>query len=814
MKRMNTISKTVLVVLAVFLGLAILQLGLAAETLEMGRVTIDDNWKTVRLNNYFRNPVVVAKPLSYEGSDPALVRIQKVGSRSFQIRVQEWDYLDDTHTEETVSYMVADRGRFTLSSGMRVEAGTVETDATGDFERVRFSNNFRKTPVVFSSVATYNGEQAAVTRNRNISRSSFEVMMQEEEANDQVHAEEIISYIAMEPSRGSMSGRRFEVDRVSGVDENFQKINFGFGESTTVKADEEHSKDDEKGHAKEEVGYFAVRGGPRYFVADMQTTNGADVASLRYGGEEASEEDQDQEGDGQARPPSKSAPRGIIIEPPSQPNLDISVRTDRYQYPIGSNVQILLDLSQRAYVYVFNYDTEGQLRLIFPNRYSQQNQLSPGRYELPDGSYNFSVTGPPGVEFVQAVATTKKVEINRLLKNPRNPFGEGPYPPVADPQKLDQEFRSRLEAQFELQIGGDDPKAQFRITPVSWNSDTTSFRVGGEGSQPNERPVAEFSYNPGDPRTRERVNFSAQSSYDPDGSIVNYRWDFNGDGRTDTSGRRVSHRFSSSGQYNVRLTVEDNDGATSTTTRTVRVGRENQQPTARFNYDPSQPESGERITFDGSNSSDPDGNIASYRWDFTDDGFTDSSGRRVSYTFDRAGSYDVTLTVVDDDGARSSTTQTVRVEEPKDRFGANEPDSFSSNGQRRDNWRWLSSSHHYGQWEWYRMPSTPRSAFVNLEFLVTNRVNGGSGHEARVGIRILDTSGNVVERGDVSLDNPFRPQVSDDTDGVGYKAYGTYQLRNLSRLRNGFKVRVEWPPRDNRNLLAVNRDSLLFTYTN
>ncbi|MCF7876449.1 PKD domain-containing protein [Candidatus Bipolaricaulota bacterium] len=812
---MRTKSQIIKIIPVAFLILLVgvtWELGVAAQTIEVGKVSIDENWETVRLNNSFRNPVVVAKPLSYNGADPAVVRIQNVGANSFQIRVQEWGYLDETHTEETVSYLATERGRFLLRSGMRVEAGRIKTDATGNFKRIRFSTSFRQTPAVFSSILTFNGEQPAVTRNQNVNRSGFEIMMQEEEAHEQKHAEEVISYIAIEPGSGTIGGRRFEVGRVPGIDENFRRLKFGFGDNTTIKVDEETSADSEKSHAAEEVGYFAVQGGPRYFIADMQTTNGGNTANLRYGGKVDSGEPEKKNG-GREQPPSRGMPRGIIIEPPSQSRLDISVRTDRYQYSIGSNLRIFLDVSQRAYVYIFDYDTSGETRLVFPNRYSRQNLIGPGRYELPDGGYNFRVTGPPGVEFVQAIATTKKVEVNRLLKNPSNPFGQDVYPPVADPQKLNQEFRSSLKAKFELQFGGDEPKAQFKIVPVSWNSDTTSFRVGAI-TQPNETPVARFDYNPADPRTGELVSFSALGSYDPDGSIVSYNWDLNGDGRTDASGRRISHRYYSTGRYDVRLTVRDNDGATSTSRKTIRVGKENQSPIARISYDPGQPEPDETVRFDGSSSSDNDGNIVSHRWDFDGDGFTDAYGRRVTHSFRSSGSYDVSLTVVDDDGGRSSTTRTIRVVSPKGVFGSERPDSFFSNGVTENDWYWLKKSDHYGEWEWNRLSSSPGKAFINFDFLVTNSENGGSGYGTTVKIQILTRFGNVSESGEVKLRNPFQPVFSGDTEGAGYQASGHYEVSNPSNLRNGFRVRVKWPPADSRNLVAIQRDSALLAYMN
>ena len=66
--------------------------------------------------------------------------------------------------------------------------------------------------------------------------------------------------------------------------------------------------------------------------------------------------------------------------------------------------------------------------------------------------------------------------------------------------------------------------------------------------------------------------------------------------------------------------------------------------------------------FDGSGSTDSDGSITSYAWDFGDGNA--SSGVAVSHTYTAGGTYTVTLTVTDDDGATDSDTQSVTVNDP------------------------------------------------------------------------------------------------------------------------------------------------------
>ncbi len=80
----------------------------------------------------------------------------------------------------------------------------------------------------------------------------------------------------------------------------------------------------------------------------------------------------------------------------------------------------------------------------------------------------------------------------------------------------------------------------------------------------------------------------------------------------------------------------------------------NRPPTASFSATPSGGPPPLVVTFDASASRDPDGSITSYAWDFGT-GIT-GTGRSVEHTYGESGSYQVRLTVTDDDGVEASAT--------------------------------------------------------------------------------------------------------------------------------------------------------------
>lgn len=80
-----------------------------------------------------------------------------------------------------------------------------------------------------------------------------------------------------------------------------------------------------------------------------------------------------------------------------------------------------------------------------------------------------------------------------------------------------------------------------------------------------------------------------------------------------------------------------------------------------YNY---QTQQGAAVSFNGTLSTDPDGIIMRYIWDFKDVSPVTATGATVSYRYKAPGTYYPTLTVIDDRGASASTTVTVTVNGP------------------------------------------------------------------------------------------------------------------------------------------------------
>ena len=150
------------------------------------------------------------------------------------------------------------------------------------------------------------------------------------------------------------------------------------------------------------------------------------------------------------------------------------------------------------------------------------------------------------------------------------------------------------------------------------------------------------------------ANF-ADASTDSGGTINSWSWTF-GDGGTSFA-QNPSHTYADSGSYTITLTVTDNMGRSTNTSRVVTVTKPNVEPNADFTFSVS----GLTANFTDV-STDSDGTIASRSWNFGDGG--SSASQNPSHTYASGGDYTVTLTVTDNSVAPDSVQHVISLTGP------------------------------------------------------------------------------------------------------------------------------------------------------
>ena len=129
------------------------------------------------------------------------IRLQNVGSSSFEARFQEPNYKDGAHITEQASYVVVESGEWEMSDGTRFSAGTTTSNklTSAGFETISFDNSFSDTPSLLTQVQTYNGEIGSQQELIVSPVNHLMLAMQEEESlNGGGHLTETIGWFAID----------------------------------------------------------------------------------------------------------------------------------------------------------------------------------------------------------------------------------------------------------------------------------------------------------------------------------------------------------------------------------------------------------------------------------------------------------------------------------------------------------------------------------------------------------------------------------------------------------------------------------------
>jgi PKD repeat protein len=155
------------------------------------------------------------------------------------------------------------------------------------------------------------------------------------------------------------------------------------------------------------------------------------------------------------------------------------------------------------------------------------------------------------------------------------------------------------------------------------------------------------------------VQFTGTAS-DGDGAVLAWAWGF-GDG-SGGEGPDPIHTYASPGAYMVRLTVTDDDGATSETVSTALLV-EDAPPSAAFTSHDGSADSGLAVWFVDTTAISNPTNVIHVGWDFGDGVYRAAGGPSADgvyvHIYESPGEYLVTLYVIDKFGAMSTISQTV-----------------------------------------------------------------------------------------------------------------------------------------------------------
>jgi chitodextrinase len=189
---------------------------------------------------------------------------------------------------------------------------------------------------------------------------------------------------------------------------------------------------------------------------------------------------------------------------------------------------------------------------------------------------------------------------------------------------------------------------------------------------PADTPTAQFSVTPLPLTFNSPATFDASSSCggsvsggvcNSTSAITSYSWSF-GDGGA-ASGKIVSHSYalSPATSFTVTLTVVNDRGKAASATQTVTVNASG-APSGDWVFSPTDASAPAHIIFNAEAVHAATGhNIVQLSWNFGDvfSTLADNSadGVIVNHTFAAAGSYTVTLSVVDDAGAKTVITHPI-----------------------------------------------------------------------------------------------------------------------------------------------------------
>ncbi|NQZ11717.1 MAG: hypothetical protein HRT35_31585, partial [Algicola sp.] len=210
----------------------------------LGTVDFTSSKQTVSIGS-FTDPIIILGVPSINDVNAGVASVSNVTTTSFDIQFKNWPYIGGTHAQETVSYLVIERGRHIMADGSVWEAESF-TQNQGN-KNIFFLDEFDHAPKLLITPQTQNEPEAFVSRAWSVTNKSFSANLAEQE-NAIGHGIESIGYLAIYSSinSGNIGGGSIYTLTSEAANEDGHSTFLG-----KILLQEEQSSDAEVAHALE-----------------------------------------------------------------------------------------------------------------------------------------------------------------------------------------------------------------------------------------------------------------------------------------------------------------------------------------------------------------------------------------------------------------------------------------------------------------------------------------------------------------------------------------------------------------------------------
>ena len=163
----------------------------------VGTVRSTHRWTSAAFSRQFDStPIVLSNAVTVNGRQPVVTRQRNVTASGFDVRLQE-EEAEGPHLEERIGYLAVEEGADTIDGRSYEARGGIGVGS--NWQTITFDGSYQR-PVFLADMQTTRGTNTTTVRYRNLSESSVEVTVEEEQSEDSEtnHLKERVGYLVIE----------------------------------------------------------------------------------------------------------------------------------------------------------------------------------------------------------------------------------------------------------------------------------------------------------------------------------------------------------------------------------------------------------------------------------------------------------------------------------------------------------------------------------------------------------------------------------------------------------------------------------------